>query len=195
MISSMLVIALASACGHHTAQHQAATVRVPNLQEVGSRAHEYTSLDQVAAIANALVLATPTGRQSSTPLPVRPGDGPDPAPTTYVEMHIEKVLSGSVKSSTVQVVSLGQDENTGGPALLTGGPFLMYLAPAMYGAHDPAGGYVVAGGPAGAYVSDGLGTYLKLDSLDPGLPSTISSAADLPETNHSESELLAIGPQ
>ncbi|MGW5237394.1 hypothetical protein ACWEOW_00510 [Monashia sp. NPDC004114] len=90
----------------------------------------------------------------------------------------------------------GIDQNTGKSALRSGGPFLLFLAPAMHGANDPAGGYVAVGGPAGVFAAKGPAQkYLRVDSDSPRLPAEINLAADsLPMITKSEAQLLSEGP-
>lgn len=189
-----------SACGtsaddHVDAKSPAASSALPRIEEMGTSSIEYTSLSQLADISSALVIAKPTGKQSATPLPASQGGTTDSAPTTFVEMRITKVLSGTLTHDVINVVTPGTDQNTGGPALLTGGPYLMYITPAMYAANEPVGGYVVSGGPAGVYGSVG-GAFAKLDRSNAKLPATIDlTATKLPDTSKSEAELLAAGPR
>jgi hypothetical protein len=63
-------------------------------------------------------------------------------------MRVTRVLSGSMAPGLVDVVSPGIDEHTGRQAIGRGGPYLLFITPAMYGVDDPAGGYAVVGGPA-----------------------------------------------
>jgi hypothetical protein len=90
------------------------------------------------------------------------------------------------------------DEDSGQLALAHGGPYLIYLAPAMYGPDDPAGGYVAVGGPAGVYGAKGEGTstYEKLDTESPQLPAEIvADPTSLPRAVRSEAQLLHEGPK
>jgi hypothetical protein len=111
-------------------------------------------------------------------------------------MRVTKVLGGGVSASEIQVVSPGVNSLTGKQVLENGGPYLLFLAPAMYAANDPAGGYVVTGGPAGLYASIKSGQFSRVDSLSPKLPSTLTgSATELPKITKSEKQLLADGPR
>jgi hypothetical protein len=168
---------------------------VPTFAEVGTRAFEYTELKQLADNASAIVLVSPTGKTSDRALPERHGGTEDSAPTEYVEMRVERVLSGSVSDEVIEVVSPGIDAVTGEIALAAGGPFVIFVAPAMYEADDPAGGYAIVGGPAGVYASDGS-EFVRVDHESPLLPKTVrAEASALPQVTRTEAELLAIGPR
>ena len=100
------------------------------------------------------------------------------------------VLSGAVSGTIVDVVSPGIDERNGGQALAVGGPYLLFLAPAMYGPNRPVGG------PAGAFGSRGLsGGFDRIDGESPSLPQSITlGTTHLPAVVRTEAELLAAGP-
>jgi hypothetical protein len=102
-----------------------------------------------------------------------------------------------MKPGLIDLVSPGVDETTGDPALGRGGPYLMYITPAMYAANDPAGGYVVVGDPAGVYGAHGnKGEYSRIDTMSPALPATITlGRTALPGATKSEKELLRDGPR
>jgi hypothetical protein len=174
-----------------------ATKGVPVIAATGSRAREYDSLSELAETSSALVVATPTGTLHDVPLPAEDGGTDESAPTTYVQMRVVKVLSGALDKAAIDVVSPGTDERTGEAALLSGGPYLMYLTPAMYDAEKPAGGYAITGGPAGVYASQGRpDVYSRVDTLSPRLPEEIDvSTTTLPTVSHTEAELLRAGPQ
>ncbi|WP_028707348.1 hypothetical protein [Propionicicella superfundia] len=141
------------------------------------------------------MIAEPTGGESARTAPG--GDGADDsAPVPYVTMRVTRVLGGGVSASEIQVISPGVDHRTGRQVLVSGGPYLLFLAPAMYAADDPAGGYVVTGGPAGLYAAIERGRFGRVDSSSPKLPSTLSgSTTDLPEITKSEKQVLAEGPR
>ena len=168
---------------------------MPRIASEGSRAHEYTALADLAVHASAVVVAVPTGRESSKPLPEGYGSE-GAAPTPYVQMRVTKVLSGTLRPGLIELVSPGIDQNTGKQALGHGGPYLMYITPAMYGPNDPAGGYVVVGGVAGVYGAKGQGSaYLRIDTESPKLPAEITvGQTTLPGPTTSEAELVQEGP-
>ena len=171
---------------------------LPQIASEGTRAVEYKSLAQLAEKANAIVVAVPTGEEYEVPLPEGYGTE-DSAPTPYVTMKVLKIISGEVSGETINVVSPGVDQNTGKQALASGGPYLLFLAPAMYGANDPAGGYVVVGGPAGAFESPTRATsatsFLRIDTASPSLPDQIDlGKASIPRVTKTEKQLLNEGP-
>lgn len=174
---------------------------VPVIRSEGSRIRDHRSLQDLADWASALVIAEPVGTWHDVPLPDGHGD-PDSAPTRFVTLDVTQVVSGTVEGRTIDVVSPGTDEGTGEPALLDGGPYLIFLAPAMYDRGDPAGGYVAVGGPAGVFAADreGLG-FLRMDEESPDLPARIpwdrersGTPSGLPAVSRTEAELLAEGP-
>lgn len=161
----------------------------------GSRAIEYTSLDQLAAKANAIVEVEATGKTHGGPLPAGYANSGS-APTTYVTMKVTQVLSGEVTGGVIDVVSPGTVGETGEVALLDGGPYVLFLAPAMYAPNEPAGGYAVVGGPAGAFTeAPGTATFRHMDLETPRLPGSLDLATMvLPKINKTEGQLLAEGP-
>lgn len=165
----------------------------PTVQELGSRTHVYRSLTELAADANAIVIARPTGATSAKPFP---HGGRDAAPTQYVRMHVTRVLSGTVSSRDVDVANPGDDDATQRPVLLSRSSFVLFLTPAMYAADDPAGGYAVVGGPAGVYSVAGSGSrYVRVDRESPDLPSSVTvDVTSLPQITASERQLLHRGP-
>ncbi len=171
---------------------------LPQIASEGTRAVEYTSLSQLAERANAIVVAVPTGEEYEVPLPGGYGTE-DSAPTPYVTMKDLKIISGEVSGETINVVGPGVDQNTGKQALASGGPYLLFLAPAMYGANDPAGGYVAVGGPAGVFESPTSGTgaasFLRVDGLSTFLPERIDvGKTSIPRVTKTEKQLLSEGP-
>lgn len=169
---------------------------IPRIVVDGSRARSYNSLDDLADKANAIAIVKPTGEQKSVPLPRDQGGTADSAPITFVEMEVVRVISGSLQGDVVNVVSPGIDANTGGQALLSGGPYLVFLAPAMYGINAPVGGYVIVGGPAGVFAKGrAKDTFLRLDDESTSLPSEVVAAGNkLPKITKTEAELLSEGP-
>lgn len=170
--------------------------RVPEIVTEGSRAREYTRLDQLAELSCAIVIVTATGELH--PVPLRDG-GPGAAPTPFCGMKVQRVVGGVLDRTDVDIVSPGKDQGTGREAFLEGGPFLVFLAPAMYATNDRvAEGYVAVGGPAGVYVSDGADyRFLQIDKESPQLPSVIDvrSRDALPAVVKTEKQLLAEGPR
>lgn len=198
LVTAALAVVL-TGCGSHDAPRVISTNShaVPHIEESGSRARVYRSLSELSEDSSALVVGVPTGERFAVPFPADEGGGPDSAPTIYVGMRIKRVLSGTVGSETVKVVSPGTDGNTGQPALLTGGPYLMYLTPAMYDANDPAGGYALTGGAAGVYAgSDDANVFSRVDTESPDLPTTVDLGSTTPPAvSHSEADLLRRGPR
>jgi len=190
------MLALGSVAGCATAG-SSETDTIPRVASIGSRAHEFTSLSEIADLSSALVVAEPTGEQHDVPLPPEEGGTDTSAPTTFARMRVTQVISGDVSEKTIDVVSPGTDEKTGRPALLTGGPYLMYLTPAMYGPDQPVGGYAIAGGPAGVYASEGAaGIFARVDAESPRLPQEIDPTdAPPPMTSHTSNQLLHAGPR
>lgn len=170
---------------------------LPKISIDGTRAHEYTTLGELAQDATAVVVAVPTGKEHAKPLPKDYGPA-DAAPTPYVQLRVIKVLSGDLQPGMIDLVSPGLDERTGKQALRAGGPYLLYITPAMYAANDPAGGYVVVGGPAGAYgaTSSNAKDFNRIDTESVKLPAKITlGATDVPAAALTEQEALAQGPQ
>jgi hypothetical protein len=169
---------------------------IPRIVAEGSRARDFKSLDELAAKANAVLIVKPTGNQDSVPLPKTHGGTPDSAPTPYVEMEVVEVVSGSVRGDVINIVSPGIDENTGKQALLTQGPYLVFVAPAMYAANDPVGGYVIVGGPAGVFAAGGTNDqFARMDPESTLLPAEVSlTGTPLPKVTKTEEQLLAEGP-
>ena len=194
LVSALAVLSLFTvAC---STRDGSSTDALPVIRAEGSRAREYHSLDELATGASALVVVRPTGRESSVPLPATEGGTLGSAPTPFVEMRVLMVLSGAVSGTIVDVVSPGIDERNGGQALAVGGPYLLFLAPAMYGPNRPVGGYAIVGGPAGAFGSRGLsGGFDRIDGESPSLPQSITlGTTHLPAVVRTEAELLAAGP-
>ena len=164
--------------------------KVPRIAEAGSRAHLYQNVSELTERASAVVVASSTGTLVSKPFPA------GGAPTVYVRMHVSKVVSGAVNGTDIDVVTPGDDMATGKPALLTGGHYLLFLTAAMYAANNPAGGYAIVGGPAGAYVAPaGSERFTKIDSVSEALPQTITlGTTRLPAVTRSERQLLQEGP-
>jgi hypothetical protein len=189
LVAALGVSALAGCSGTN-----ASPPKLPHIAEVGTRAHEFRSVDDLAGEAVAVVVAKPTGKQFTRPLPA--WDGPVGAtPTPYVQMRVSKVLSGTIKPGLIDVVSPGIDENTGKEALADGGPYLMYLTLAVYAANDPAGGYAIVGGPAGVYGAAGnTDQYARIDTESPALPPTITiGTSHLPAARKTDKQVLTHG--
>ena len=164
--------------------------KVPTIADAGSRAHIFQDVSELTERASAVVVARSTGELVSRPFPT------GGAPTVYVRMHVSKVVSGSTTSRDIEVVTPGDDVQTGKPALLTGGQYLLFITPAMYAANNPAGGYAIVGGPAGAYVGRaGSDQFTKIDTVSEALPQTITlGKTQLPAVTKSERQLLQEGP-
>lgn len=195
LITKALAAALAALA--LTACSSADENALPRISIDGTRAHEYSTLNELARDATAVVVAVPTGKEHAKALPANYGPA-DAAPTPYVQMRVIKVLSGDLQPGMIDLVSPGVDENTGKQALRAGGPYLLYLTPAMYAANDPAGGYVVVGGPAGAYGATASNSkdFARLDAESVKLPAKITlGATDVPAAALTEKEALAQGPQ
>lgn len=186
--AALLGVLLMSGCG--------STGTLPQIEVEGTRPYLYTDLEQLAEKSNAIVVASPTGKSDSVPLPEDYGPV-GAAPTVYIEMRVDRVVAGKVSDNVIRVVTNGDDARTGEPALMGDGPFLLFLAPAMYGPDDPAGGYVVTGGPTGMYApGDSEGTFVRVDEEAAKLPERIDSAKaeTLPQITKSEETLIAEGP-
>ena len=171
---------------------------IPRIEIAGSRAFIYQSLDELALDSNAIVVATPTGEEYSIPLPE--GYGESTTRISFVKMKVDKLVSGKVTSDTIDVVSPGIDENTGRQALAEGGPFLIFLAPAMWNANEPIGGYVATGGPAGVFAGSKSSpdAFARIDDESSALPISIDlgsrARTALPTITKSEETLLNEGP-
>lgn len=181
----------ALACGALTGCASDAASGWPQISAAGTKPHEYTATSQLAEQASAVVIAHPTGEQFDRPLPAGYSDAQDPAPTPYVKMRVEKVLSGAVEADVIDVVSPGEDAG-GSRGLASGAPYLLFLTPAMYAADDPAGGHAVVGGSAGAYAKAD-GAFHRTDDTSRRLPDVIDPAK-APRASHSATELLRRGP-
>lgn len=192
-ITVMASLALLAGCaGVNAAGDQP---HIPRIMSEDSRAREYTSIDQLAEKASAIIVGKPIGEQFVRPMPSNSA-APGAAGTPYVRIHVSKVLAGSVSGTTIDVVSPGIDEVTGKAATAQGGPYVMFLAPAMYQKDSPAGGYAIVGGPAGLYATlDSASTrFVKVDHESPSLPQEIRTAGGLPVITKTEAQLLAEGP-
>lgn len=191
IVAATSLIGLA-ACSRDSSSTQS----LPKISVMGSRLLMFSSLDELAAKANAIAIVKPTGKQDFVPLPQKQGGSPDSAPTPFLEMKVVRVLSGAVDGDVIRVVSPGIDENTGRQALLTGGPYLVFLAPAMYDANAPAGGYAIVGGPAGVFANSGAtNRFRRVDAESKSLPSEISlDTTSLPKVRKTEAQLLTEGP-
>jgi len=165
---------------------------IPVFDTVGSRIKDYGSLQELAGDSSALVRVHTTGAKHDVPLP---GGDKGAAPTTFVSVVVDEVYSGTVDGTMIDVVAPGMDVSTGSPALLTGGTYVLFLAPAVYGPGQPAGGYVVTGGPAGMYASDDRGTsFLKVDKQSAELPGSVNpDSGKLPRVARTAADIIAKG--
>src|SRR5689334_18839998 len=143
------------ACGSTTVGEDSASSGqpAPHITDTGPRLAEFRTLDELASVSSAAVLARATGRISSVPFPPAQGGSAGSAPTVFIEMEIERVLSGTVGGAVIRVVDPATDIRTHRSALLTENRYLMYLQPAVYGPSEPLHGYAITGGPAGVYAS------------------------------------------
>lgn len=169
--------------------------RVPDIVFGGSRAREFTSLSDLAHSSCALAVVTPTGKFH--PVPLEDAE-PDSAPIPFCEMKVSQVVAGRFDRTSALVVSIGKDRKTQTEAFLDGGPFLVFLAPAItLPGRQFADGYVAVGGPAGAYVSDGTDyRFLKIDKDSPKLPDVVDtrSRSAFSTGYKTEQQILAEGP-
>ncbi|NYG06856.1 hypothetical protein BJ986_001343 [Phycicoccus badiiscoriae] len=197
LVGTAVLASLALLAGCASGNNPAASDQphIPRIVSEGSRAQEYTSITQLADKASAIILGKPVGEQFVRPMPSRRA-APGVAGTPYVRIQVIKVLSGKVSGKTIDVVSPGTDEVTGKAATAQGGPYVMFLAPAMYQKNSPAGGYAIVGGPAGLYATlDSSSTsFTKVDRESPSLPKQLSTTRDIPIITKSEGQLLAEGP-
>lgn len=170
---------------------------IPVIEVAGSRAREFRSLDELAEQASAVILAHPTGEQSEVPLPPEQGGTADSAPTVYVRLAVERVIAGSLDAAEIDLVSPGIDQRTGRWSLREGGPYVLFVTPAMYAAGEPAGGYVAVGGPAGVFASPGRGdAFVRVDAASTRLPERIVlGTTPIPAPTASEAELIRRGPR
>ncbi len=192
ILATVAVVMFAAGCAPSPSADEGP---VPVIQELGTRAHEFTSLDELAAISSAIVLVTPTDQTRDVPLPKERGGEDDSAPTVLVTVTVDKVLSGSLKGSTIEVVDPGTDTNTGQSALLGKRQFVLFITPAMYAADQPVGGYAIVGGPAGMFAKSGA-AFMRVDSESPELPKEVDVAATVwPVITNTEEQLLHNGPR
>jgi len=191
LLAATLLVSIVS-CGDAAPSAQP----IPRIVVEGSRARDYKSLDELAEKSNAVLVVKPTGTQSAVPLPQRNGGTPESAPTLLVQVEVVRILSGSVSDDVINIVSPGIDENTGKQALLNGGPYIVFVAPAMYAANDPVGGYVIVGGPTGLFASRGAqDVFERVDSESSLLPAEVSlNATKFPKITKTEEQLLYEGP-
>lgn len=168
---------------------------VPVIEVAGSRAREFRTLDELAGQASAVILAHPTGEQFEVPLPAEQGGTADSAPTVYVHLVVERVLAGQLDAEEIDLVSPGIDQRNGRWSLLEGGPYVVFVTPAMYAVGEPTGGYVAVGGPAGVFASAGDGrVFLRVDGGSPRLPEKIDlGTTQIPAPTASEAELIRRG--
>lgn len=187
---SLPLLAGCSSAGSEGSQSQ-----IPRIVSEGSRAQVYTSLDQLAAKSNAIIIGKPTGTEFVRPMPAKSA-APDAAGTPYVRIKVVKVLAGQVSGREIDVVSPGTDQHTGKAATARGGPYVMFLAPAMYQKDSPAGGYAIVGGPAGLYATTDSASqdYTRVDQESPALPARLNVTSKLPSITKTEAQLLAEGP-
>jgi len=190
----LAVAFMANAAGCSPDANQVDTA-IPVIQDLASRPFEYSTIEQLATNASAIVVATPTGVTREEPLPAAQGGTAEAAPTLYVTVTVDQVLAGALAATTIEVVSPGVDQLTGEPALAEGQQFLLFIAPAMYAAYEPAGGYAIVGGPAGMFASSGA-TFAKVDTESPSLPETLNPATTAwPAITRTEAELVQEGPR
>lgn len=167
---------------------------LPRLKSSGSRAREFESISSLVELASAVVVTKPTGTEYSKALPAEYRES-DSAPAQFVVMHVSQVVRGVLRGSSIDVGSLRVDPKTGGPEMVSGGPYLLFITPAMYGPNDPAGGYVTVGGSAGIYSQTGAMTFSRLDSESPKLPTSIDLSTDrIPKVRWTEEQLVSAGP-
>lgn len=182
-------VASVAGCGQATRDQG-----VPVIEVLGTRAFEYDSIDQLAQKASAIVVVRPTGNGHDVPLPAEQGGTDNSAPTSFQTLEVVRVLSGSVDGKTIEVVSPGLDDRTGKSAIAAGGPFILFIAPAMYGPDETVGGYAIVGGPAGMYAQVG-DRYLRVDAESPRLPDSLDPATTpWPAITKSAAQLLHEGP-
>lgn len=188
-------LALLAGCASDTDPAGADRPHIPKIVSEGSRAQEYTSVTQLAEKASAIIVGKPVGEEFVRPMPSKSA-APGAAGTPYVRMKVIQVLAGKVSGKTIDVVSPGTDQATGKAATAQGGPYVMFLAPAMYQKDSPAGGYAIVGGPAGLYATlDSTSTtFTKVDTESPSLPKRLSITQDMPTITKTEAQLLAEGP-
>lgn len=188
-------LALLAGCASDTDPAPADQPHIPTIVSEGSRAEQYTSIAQLAEKASAVIVGKPVGEEFVRPMPSKSA-APGAAGTPYVRMKVIKVLAGTVSGTTIDVVSPGTDQVTGKAATAQGGPYVMFLAPAMYQKDSPAGGYAIVGGPAGLYAAlDSTSTnFTKVDDESPSLPKKLSTTQDIPTITKTEAQLLAEGP-
>lgn len=194
-ISIFATAAVAASVAGCTPSPSADADAVPVIQELGTRAHEFTSFDELAAISSAIVLVTPTDETREVPLPKEQGGTDTSTPTVLITVTVEKVLAGSLEGSTIEVVDPGTDTNTGQSALLGKREFVLFITPAMYAADEPVGGYAISGGPAGMYAASGA-AFVRVDSESPELPKEVDVGATVwPVITNTEAQLLHDGPR
>jgi len=203
-VVGLIALVLLSSCSAGNTQQA-----LPSFSTDGvSLAHRYNGVADLASISSAVVVVTPTGGGTTRPLPALPGVEESPAPVEYVTMTVVRVVSGSLgdgsrsAAKTIDIVSPGIDQNTGKLALLTGGPYLLFITPAMLAPGKALGGYVVSGGPNGVFgVTDTRNPDVFRSAFrveNASLPESIdvrNSASEIPAITHSEAELIQIGPQ
>ncbi len=170
---------------------------IPLVEVAGSRAREFRTLDELAEQASAVILAHPMGEQFEVPLPPDQGGTADSAPTVYVRLAVERVIAGSLDAAEIDLVSPGTDQHTGRWSLCEGGPYVLFVTPAMYAAGEPAGGYVAVGGPAGVFASPGRGdAFVRVDAASTRLPERIVlGTTPIPAPTASEAVLIRRGPR
>ena len=191
-------VGVASGCAGETTQ------ALPRFDIQGTIMHEYQGITELADISSAIIVATPTGKLTSKPLPPVPGSEGTPAPVQYVLMKVDAVISGALADvrtdGLIEVVSPGTDLNTGRLAMQQGGPYLLFVTPAMLAPGNAFGGYVVSGGPNGVFVRTDSRTpdsyYSAYHEHNKTLPEVLTvGRSTIPPITHSEAELIKIGPQ
>lgn len=172
---------------------------IPRFEMRGSQAIGFDSIDALAAESSNIVVARATGNSREVPLPEKARNpNVESAPNTLVTVTVTAVLSGAdiAADDEIEVVSVGENLNTGHAALIDPGVYVLFLAPYVFGPGWEGGGYVVVGGPTGMYYAGLSGsdahTFAKVDSKS-GLPAEINSDTLRVSTGYTDAEYIASG--
>lgn len=156
---------------------------------------EYVSFEQLADKASAIVVVKPTGKSKTVPLPRKHGGDVATALIPFIEVKVQQVLGGTLSADTILLVIPGFEPWADSVEVLEDGTYLVFIAPAMYAANDPIGGYVAVGGSRGVYIAaDDSEIFVPVDLSNSQLPGVISLRKTLlPQIMNTEEELLNFG--
>jgi hypothetical protein len=117
----------------------------------GSRIKSYSSIRQLAADSNAVVVAVATSVNSPANV--------QGTPYTITTVEVRSTLRGSVSGSTIKIRQLGnqtiQTSDEIDPLLVSGTTYVLFLDVFSFGPGQNTDQYVIVGGSAGVYILQG----------------------------------------